>query len=193
MCYTARLKRGTQPIWQARWLTLWRLIDNFKPTVARLLHLPGMEWLMRLGIRVIVPRHRLGVLAVVFNDAQQVLLLEHVFHPYAPWGLPGGWLNRHEDPGMAIIRELYEETGLRGKLGPPLYVEHVKTPQQLTLAFMVKATQSDLNLSGEILSARWYSTDNLPEGMYGFNYKAIQAALKLMPTNPEFVDVDLRS
>ena len=40
----------------------------------------------------------------------QVLLVEHVFHPYAPWGLPGGWIDRNESPSQtAVIRELQEE------------------------------------------------------------------------------------
>ncbi|MCB0012676.1 MAG: NUDIX hydrolase [Anaerolineales bacterium] len=166
--------------------------ENLKPIVARLLRLPGMVWLMKLGILFVVPRHRLGVQAVVLNENNEVLLLEHVFHPYAPWGLPGGWLNRHEDPRRAVIRELFEETGLQGELGPPLYVERVSVPHQLTLAFLVRAKRQQLSLSGEILSARWFGIDNLPNGMYGFNYEAIMAAQRLLTGNPAFEPVNLR-
>ena len=147
---------------------------------------------MKLGILLIVPRHRLGVQAVVLNQANKVLLLEHVFHPYAPWGLPGGWMNRHEDPRRAVIRELYEETGLLGEVGPPLHVERVPQPHQLTMAFLVRADKQELVLSGEILTARWYDIADLPQGMYGFNYDAILAAQRLLQGEPEFEQIELR-
>ena len=75
-------------------------------------HSPPLRWLLALGVRLIVPRHYVGTVGAIFNDAGQVLLIEHVFRPHFPWGLPGGWIERNESPAETIRRELEEELGL---------------------------------------------------------------------------------
>lgn len=74
-------------------------------------------WLLRrllgLAVRLFVPRHYVGAVGVVFNEAGQVLVMEHVFRSHFPWGLPGGWLERGEDPAEAVRREFEEELALR--------------------------------------------------------------------------------
>ncbi|MBZ0287924.1 MAG: NUDIX hydrolase, partial [Anaerolineae bacterium] len=59
--------------------------------------------------RIRQARFSAGVVGVVFNDAGDVLLVEHVFHPYTPWGLPGGWVDHREDPARTLEREMREE------------------------------------------------------------------------------------
>jgi 8-oxo-dGTP pyrophosphatase MutT (NUDIX family) len=71
-----------------------------------------LRWGLRMGVMVFVPRQHVGVVGAIFNNDGQVLVLEHVFRPHFPWGLPGGWINRGEDPALAVARELYEELGL---------------------------------------------------------------------------------
>lgn len=45
----------------------------------------------------------------------QVLLIQRKFPPMVGyWGLPGGFVERDEDPLDAVLRELKEETGLTG-------------------------------------------------------------------------------
>ncbi|MCD4687245.1 MAG: NUDIX hydrolase, partial [Anaerolineae bacterium] len=62
----------------------------------------------------IQPRFSIGVVGILLDDAgERVLLLKHVFHHPYPWGLPGGWIERGEDPAVCIVRELREETTLR--------------------------------------------------------------------------------
>ena len=65
---------------------------------------PLMRKLMQLGILLTVPQQRIGVGVVVLDEIGRVLLLRHVFHPFAPWGVPGGWLHRHEDPAAGALR-----------------------------------------------------------------------------------------
>lgn len=71
-----------------------------------------LRWTLMLGMKLLVPRHRVGTAGVVFNDAGHVLLAEHVFRPRYPWGLPGGWIKRGEQPADALRRELQEELSL---------------------------------------------------------------------------------
>lgn len=84
-----------------------------KRHIARWLqYFPPLRWLLALLVRVWVPRHYVGAVGAIFNEAGQVLLLEHVFRPYYPWGLPGGWVERSENPADTIRREAKEELGL---------------------------------------------------------------------------------
>jgi 8-oxo-dGTP pyrophosphatase MutT (NUDIX family) len=90
------------------------LLMTFKRQVAGWLQrFPPLRWLLALAVRLIVPRHYVGAVGAIFNDAGEVLLMEHVFRPYFPWGLPGGWVERGESPAEAVRREVKEELGLQ--------------------------------------------------------------------------------
>jgi 8-oxo-dGTP pyrophosphatase MutT (NUDIX family) len=80
---------------------------------AWLQRLPPLHWGIALGVKLLTPRHHVGAIGAVFNSQGQVLLVEHVFRPHYPWGLPGGWVERAEDPVETVRRELIEELGLR--------------------------------------------------------------------------------
>ena len=46
---------------------------------------------------------------------EEILLIQRKFPPMAGyWALPGGFVERDEDPLIAVLRELEEETGIRG-------------------------------------------------------------------------------
>ncbi|ABW02355.1 NUDIX hydrolase [Caldivirga maquilingensis] len=69
-----------------------------------------------------------GVGAVVINNGK-ILLVKRANEPgKGKLSIPGGMVNAGEDPGDAAVRELEEETGLRGVvnllLGVYQYVEH---------------------------------------------------------------------
>lgn len=71
-----------------------------------------LRWLLALAVRLFVPRHYVGAVGAIFNEAGQVLVMEHVFRPHFPWGLPGGWVERGEDPAETVRREVEEELAL---------------------------------------------------------------------------------
>ena len=57
---------------------------------------------------------RLGAYAVVI-EGDRILLtrISPVGYPAGTWTLPGGGVDHGESPHDAVVRELYEETGLR--------------------------------------------------------------------------------
>lgn len=71
-----------------------------------------LRWLLAVAVRLIVPWHYVGAVGAIFNEAGQVLVMEHVFRPHFPWGLPGGWVERGEDPAETVRREVEEELAL---------------------------------------------------------------------------------
>jgi ADP-ribose pyrophosphatase YjhB (NUDIX family) len=147
-----------------------------KKKVARLVSLPPMRLVLALGVRAFVSRQRTGVSVVCFDEDQRVLLLRHVFHPAIPWGLPGGWLDRGESPADCAQRELREETGLEVKLGPVLCVGRESSPDHLGISFMACLMPGDMNLSSEIIEAKWYQSDDLPVPLQPFAHKSIRVA-----------------
>ncbi len=146
--------------------------------IARIVRFTPVRQLMGLGVRMIVPRHRTGVLVVGFNDKGQILMLRHVFHPFAPWGLPGGWLERGEAPADCANRELYEETGLTAELGPIVYSSFESIPAHIGISFVADINPAELVLSAEIIDADWFEPSNLPEPLLPFVRNAIAAAIQ---------------
>ncbi len=139
-------------------------------------------WLARLvqsTMRVVQPRFTAGVVGVLLDESgKQVLLVEHVFHALCPWGLPGGWMNRGEDPAHTAEREFFEETGLRVHAVRPLLVELATEMRgHFNMAYLVELEGSagPLTLSAELLDYRWTPCDNLPT-LVKFHRLGIEAA-----------------
>ncbi len=138
---------------------------------------PWIVAVARLFWRLGQPKFTAGVVGVVFNAQGQVLLVEHVFHPYAPWGLPGGWIDRNESPSHTAARELQEELQLTVEVGSLLLVE-VDFGNHLDFAYLCNATSPVGILSSELLDYGWYDTSALPK-LHRFHYKAIKSALEV--------------
>ena len=92
------------------------------------------HWCRRLALRLALPRHSLGVCAVIQDQRGRVLLAHHTYRP-SPWGLPGGFVRRREQPHHALARELTEELGTDARIGPLLYAELHEPSSHLTLYF----------------------------------------------------------
>jgi ADP-ribose pyrophosphatase YjhB (NUDIX family) len=132
---------------------------------------PWVMAILRAGFRLKQARFTAGVVGIVLDEQHRVLLVEHVFHPYAPWGLPGGWVDRNEHPGQAVERELREELGLSVTVGEMVHMA-MNLPGHLDFAYVCHARGSIQNLSYELLDYRWCSLDDLPR-LQRFHYQAI--------------------
>lgn len=134
---------------------------------------------LQLALYFFVPRHRIGVNLVGFDAANRVLLLKHVFHPFVPWGLPGGWLARGEAPEACLLRELAEETGQTARLGPLLLTTAKPDPQHIVLIYAGFIEPVPFAISHEISAARWFERDMLPEPLLPATREAIAEAYRL--------------
>jgi len=120
-----------------------------------------------------------GVLGAVFNDAGQLLIVEHVFHPMCPWGLPGDWMERNEDPTQTITRELREETGLSVIAERPLLIRRSRELRaHLDIAYLCRAEPGPITLSVELLDYRWIDPTNLPL-LIAFHRQVVETALSV--------------
>jgi ADP-ribose pyrophosphatase YjhB (NUDIX family) len=120
------------------------------------------------------PRYSLGVVGVLIDDDQRVLLVEHVFHARTPWGLPGGWVDWGEDPDATLQRELREELELDVEVGPLLLFERDRG-LHIDLAYRCHARGGIGRLSAELLTYRWTPFSDLP-ALSRFHQRAVEAA-----------------
>ncbi|MEL6403448.1 MAG: NUDIX hydrolase [Chloroflexota bacterium] len=136
---------------------------------------PKVMLLPYYAYRFFQPKYSVGVVGVVLNARDEVLLVEHVFHPRVPWGLPGGWIGANEDPAETVVRELKEELNLT------VYVERLvlmgRTQyHHLDIAYLCRTDDSVGALSYELLGHRWVKEQDLPR-MNPFHRQAIHHAL----------------
>ena len=139
-------------------------------------------WLVngaRILWRIRQPKFTAGVVGVIFADAGQMLLVEHVFHPYTPWGLPGGWVDRREDPMRTLERELMEELELTITVGPILLAQ-IDTEHHIDMAYLCRCEGSVGRLSGELLAYRWLPPAERPQ-LRSFHEQAVRRALEVHP------------
>jgi len=121
--------------------------------------------LRRFLIRALSPSFTVGAICVIERDDGAVLLVRQVYR--ARWGLPGGLLKRREDAAVAVRREVLEEVGVEIDLcGEPTPVVEAR-PQRVDLVYAARLADPDgpapAPRSPEILDARWFPRDGLPE------------------------------
>ncbi len=130
---------------------------------------------------------------MVFNDAGQILLVEHVFRPHCPWGLPGGWIERGENPAETVRRELEEELQLPVEVKRLLLCEPQgqapgdQTPPGLGIAFYCRLANNEGELNHiapplaayEVLSIEWVAPAEIGWSLTPLDQKAIVLATEV--------------
>jgi ADP-ribose pyrophosphatase YjhB (NUDIX family) len=144
---------------------------------------PPARWLLRGVSRIVAPAHRIGAVGAVFDDRGRVLIVEHAFRTDFPWGLPGGWVERGEDPRASVERELREELSLDVEVGELVLCETVGRertsihPVHLGLAYACRLKSGRGDLSLEVLAWEWIDPATAPARQLApFQRKAIAAA-----------------
>ena len=112
-----------------------------------------------------------SVTALVFDEQRRVLLVRPSTRDTV-WVAPGGAVDPDEQPQDAVVREVWEETGLlveptelRGVFGGPEYRVWYANGDEvgyIMAVFECRATGGSLKADGEeIVEARYFSADEL--------------------------------
>lgn len=131
----------------------------------------------RWTVRFSHPRFAVTAAAIVSDGRGRVLLLKHRFRPGSGWGLPGGFIEKGEQPDAALRRELREEIGLEVEQLKLFAVRAFKKPKQVEIVFMGQAIGSTDELSFEIQEAVWFLPGELPAELPRDQTEMIKRAL----------------
>jgi ADP-ribose pyrophosphatase YjhB (NUDIX family) len=118
----------------------------------------------RWGVWLAEPRFLVTVGAIVVDDRGRVLLLQHEFRTGSGWGIPGGFMERGEQPLETLRRELREEIGLEVDAPELVRVRTLRRPQQVEIHFRCRARKgaSAEPQSMEINRVGWFEAGALP-------------------------------
>ena len=144
-----------------------------------------MRWILAWGLRFWVPRHSVGAVGVIFDEAGRVLLVEHVFRTHCPWGLPGGWIEPYEHPAEAVRREIEEELKLKVEVKRLLLCESQGSEPRslirgssLGMAFYCRLAgeQTPAQAGLEVLSMEWVDPEAFSQRLTAIERRAITLA-----------------
>lgn len=109
--------------------------------------------------------------AIVFDDVGRVLLQRRSDNGF--WGLPGGTIDPNENAAESVVREVYEETGL--KVTPERLVANIRHRNTYpngdeievhVATFHCRKLRGELEaLDGESLELRYFAIEELPDSV----------------------------
>lgn len=122
-----------------------------------------------------------GVMGVVIDPEEKVLLVRHSYKREHEWGLPGGSIKRGEEFEHALYREIKEETGIEVNVGPLLQVFAPVEKPVVDCVFTCSPQfpQQPKPDGGEILEARFFSWGQYPVSLTIEESIAIEKAYQL--------------
>lgn len=124
--------------------------------------LPMPPWLRWSIVWLGTHKFLIGVAAVVLNERDEVLLFRHTYRGKEPWGLPGGWLQRHEDPARAVEREIREEAGLEVRAEYPMRVTTGPTIAEVDVIYFARLVGGEFRPSPEVSEAAFFKPEDMP-------------------------------
>ena len=122
----------------------------------------GVACVISLIFRIVPQKDRVRV--IVYRDDGDILLVKNRFSRQK-WALPGGGVKHNESYEQAAVRETLEEIGLKihnlrylGKAN-----SHESYAKFLVRVFAAHASNCDIKCNFEIMEARWFNINYLPE------------------------------
>lgn len=132
-----------------------------------------------LIVRMVRPRYRVAVAAIILDEQKRVLLCEHSYRKFHPWGLPGGGLEYGESPECGVVREVWEETGFDVYVEKLLHAESAIDFHHISLIYLCRITGGTFQPNLETLRTAFFNVDALPDILYTERILIQQVAAEL--------------
>ena len=134
-------------------------------------------WVHFLAAKLVRPKFRAAVAALIFDDHGQILLFKHTYRKFE-WGIPAGGLEHREQPADAIKREFFEETSMQIQVERLLTVVSAREDHHLGMIYLCKITGGEFKESHEISEMKYFPVNQLPAMMLTTEKELTQWAVK---------------
>jgi 8-oxo-dGTP diphosphatase len=118
------------------------------------------------------------VVCAAKNKEGKILIVKRNLKPgINKWALPGGFVESDESPEIACLRELEEETGLKGKIKKLIGIYIHKTKEYgslLVIGYEVMIARGLLSLNNELKDAKFFSKKDIPFIPFSSHRKIIE-------------------
>lgn len=131
-------------------------------------------------------KNPLPCVSIIGIRGDKIVLIKRGIEPSkGSWAPPSGFMEFGEKPEEAALRELYEETSLKGKIIDLLGVhsQNVKIYGSLVIIiFFVKITNGDIRAGDDAADAKFFNLDEVPKMKHAFYNEAIGKVVKMKKT-----------
>jgi len=112
--------------------------------------------------RIIRPLFQVFAAAVILDENKNIFLVKSTYQRFHPWGLPGGSLEYGEHPEEAVIREVWEETGLNVCIKRLLLVNSW-LPDRVGFYYLCRIIDGKFHPTEEVSEFAYFSLKDLPD------------------------------
>jgi len=134
-----------------------------------------------------------SAVAFVHNDENEILLIKRGVAPgKGKWALPSGFVEAHELPEEAVLRELKEETRLQGTLKNLIgvYTEPTRLyGNVLLIAYDMKYTSGRPRAGTDTTDAKFFPANKLPKIPFASHRAIIHDGMVRCKSNAVFISV----
>ena len=119
---------------------------------------------------------KLTVDGIIIKD-NKILLIKRKYKPFKNyWALPGGFLEYGEKTEEAVIREIFEETGLITKIRSlvGIYSDPKRDPRghTVTIVYKLEIYGGNLRSNDDACDVKFFNTNDLPKKL-SFDHELI--------------------
>jgi len=126
-------------------------------------------------IRAAQKKFTVSVVAIVVNENDEILLVDHVLRSDLSWGIPGGFIKHGEQPEAGVRREILEETGLELEDIKMIWVRTFN--RHIEILFRAAPVGTACAQSFEINELGWFKVDEMPEKMSNIQKQIVEKVL----------------